>query len=46
MMSPFFGSYGTFWTGAPHEKLDAVDSSADALCCNVWLAAGRSAQHT
>ena len=29
MMSPFFvclfGSYGTVWTGAPHEKLDAVD---------------------
>ena len=29
MMSPLFlfvfGSYGTVWTGAPHEKLDAVD---------------------
>ena len=30
MMSPHFyfcllGSYGTVWTDAPHEKLDAVD---------------------
>ena len=43
MMSPFFVLFVRFlWYSlaiAPHEKLDA-------LCCNVWLAAGRSVQHT